>query len=191
VFDLTFGKQAPSKGRASKLLDDSASVTELNLLSIVTDLSCFATKIIPATPIDDYCFIMTPFSFSLVRIEKNRVNEIMTSSAATAIAENFSTDPNKPFERPESKTEKSVLNFTSKELKLDSTTRVVPLPGNRLLVCDEKTEWQVLAIKFDQADLDVADVTFTPVVCDERITPSRVVAIWRNQQEQSEGQANL
>lgn len=165
-------------------------MTELNLLSIVSDLNCFANKIIPAMPIDDYCFVLTPFSLSLVRIEKNRVNEIVTSSAGIAIADHFATDPNKPFEQPESKTEKSVLNFTSRELKLDSTTRIVPLPGNRLLVCDEKTEWVVLTIRFDQADLDVADVTFTPVACDERITPSRVAAVWKASAE-PEGPATL
>lgn len=48
-------------------------------------------------------------------------------------------------------------------MKLDFTTKIVPLPGNRLFVCDERTEWHVLALKFDQADLDVAEVTFTPV----------------------------
>jgi hypothetical protein len=72
-------------------------------------------------------------------------------------------------------------------MKLDFTTRVVPLPGNRLLVCDDKSEWHVLALKFDQADLDVAEVTFTAVACDERITSSKIAVFWRNQPESEAG----
>ena len=120
-------------------------------------------------------------------MEKNRVNEILTSTVASTVADHFSYDPLKPFEHQDSKTQRSVLNYTSQELKLDFTTRVVPLPGHRVIVCDEKSEWKVLSFKFDQADLDVADVTFTPVVCDEKLTPSKIAVIWRAQPEPKGG----
>lgn len=72
-------------------------------------------------------------------------------------------------------------------MKLDFTARVVPLPGNRLLVCDDKSEWHVLSLKFDQADLDVAEVNFTHVACDERISSSKIAVFWRNQPESETG----
>jgi hypothetical protein len=170
VFELTYGKPT---------LDDQC-VNEIKLITTVTELSRYATRIIPATPIDDFCYLTTPYSLCLVRLEKNRVNEIMTSSAANAVAEHFSTDPNKPFEPVESKTQRSVLNYTSQELKLDFTTRVVPLPGHRVLVCNEMSSWQILSIRFDQANLDVADVTFLPIACDEKITPSKIAIVWKS-----------
>lgn len=115
----------------------------------ISDLNYYANKIVPAMPIDDYCYVYTPFSIYLIRLEKNRVNEIQTSSAATAISDHFSSDPNKPFELSASKTERSLLNYTTYEMKLDFTTRLQPLPGNRLLICDERADWHVLALKFD------------------------------------------
>lgn len=48
-------------------------------------------------PTDDFVYVITPFSVCLIRLEKNRVNEIQTSSAAIAINENFSKDILKPF----------------------------------------------------------------------------------------------
>jgi len=143
VFDITYGKIAHDADPRHN------GVNMLKLLVTIPDLSYYASRIIPATPLDDYCYILTPFSICLIRMEKNRVNEIQTSSAATAIAEHFSNDVNKPFDPTPSRTERSVLNYSSKELKLDYTARVIPLPGHRLLVCDERTEWQVLTIKFD------------------------------------------
>lgn len=80
-----------------------------------------------------------------------------------------------------------MLNYTAQEMKLDFTTRLVPLPGNRILVCDEKADWHMLALKFDQADLDVAEVIFTPIQCDERITPSKIAVFWQTQPEDSAG----
>lgn len=48
-------------------------------------------------PTDDFVYVITPFSVFLIRLEKNRVNEIQTSSAAIAISEHFSKDALKPF----------------------------------------------------------------------------------------------
>jgi hypothetical protein len=107
VFELTYGK-------AGKAADqDQAGVTDLKLLHTIADLSYYSSRILPAMPIDDFCYVLTPFSVLLIRLEKNRVNEIQTSSAAIAIAEHFSSDPNKPFELTASKTERSVLNYTA------------------------------------------------------------------------------
>ena len=107
VFELTFGKAQKS------ISPELVGVTELKLLHTIPDLSYYATKIVPAMPVDDYCYVLTPFSIYLIRLEKNRVNEIQTSSAAAAIADHFSDDPKKPFELSKSKTERSLLNYTA------------------------------------------------------------------------------
>ena len=92
-------------------------------------------------PMDDFVYVITPFSVCLIRLEKNRVNEIQTLSAAIAISDNFSKDTLKPFQSESSKTERSTLNYTVQELKLDQTTRIMPLPGHRVLVCDQNGNW--------------------------------------------------
>lgn len=103
IFELTYGAPVDH------------AVNDLKHITTIQDISGFAQRIIPATPVDDFCFLLTPFSFLLVRLEKNRVNEIQTSSAATAIAEHFSSDPKKPFEpSANQRTQRSVLNYTSK-----------------------------------------------------------------------------
>jgi hypothetical protein len=107
VFELTFGKAQKS------ISPELVGVNELKLWHTIPDLSYYATKIVPAMPIDDYCYVYTPFSIYLIRLEKNRVNEIQTSSAATAIADHFSDDPKKPFEFSTSKTERSLLNYAA------------------------------------------------------------------------------
>ena len=129
-------------------------------------------------PMDDFVYVVTPFSVCLIRLEKNRVNEIQTLSAAIAISDNFSKDTLKPFQSESSKTERSTLNYTVQELKLDQTTRIMPLPGHRVLVCDQNGNWQMLALKFDQADLDVAEVNFIPISHEDKITPSRIAITW-------------
>lgn len=106
VFELTYGGKSGHD-------QDQAGVTDLKLLYTIADLSYYASRILPAMPIDDFCYVLTPFSILLIRLEKNRVNEIWTSSAATAIAEHFSSDPNKPFELTTSRTERSILNYTA------------------------------------------------------------------------------
>ena len=86
VFDLTYGGQN-SQGGASAL----------RLVSTFDSLSYYARKIIPpALPTDDYCYVLTPFSVYLIRMEKSRVTEIQTSSAAKSIQDYLQNDPLKP-----------------------------------------------------------------------------------------------
>ena len=42
----------------------------------------------------------------------------------------------------------------------------------------------MLSLKFDQADLDVAEVTFTPIIHDDKITPSKIALTWNHQIDQ-------
>ena len=86
VFDLTYGGKN-SEGGASAL----------RLVTTYDSLSFYARKIIPsALPTEDYCYVLTPFSIYLIRMEKSRVTEIQTSSAAKAIQDYFQSDPNIP-----------------------------------------------------------------------------------------------
>ena len=120
-------------------------------------MSFYARQIIPAaSPTDDYVYVLTPFSIYLIRMEKNRVTEIQTSSIVKAIADHFSTDPYKKLttEKPEGRD--VPLDYTTNELKLDGPCRVVSMPGHKVLVCSEKGEFTMIQLKFDQADIDVA-----------------------------------
>jgi len=51
IFELAFEKAQKSVSA------ESFGVTELKLLHTIPDLSFYATKIIPAMPIDDYCYV--------------------------------------------------------------------------------------------------------------------------------------
>ena len=85
VFELTYGGERASGG-----------VSSLKLVMTIDALSWYSRRILPAaSPVDDFCYILTPFSIYLVRMEKNRVTEIQTSSVVKAIAEHFATDDNK------------------------------------------------------------------------------------------------
>ena len=64
VFEITFGKAQKS------ISPELVGVTELKLLHTIPDLSYYATKIVPAMPVDDYCYVLTPFSIYLIRLEK-------------------------------------------------------------------------------------------------------------------------
>ena len=86
VFDLTYGGKNSEGG-----------VSELKLVTTYDSLSFYAKKIIPSPlPTEDYCYVLTPFSIYLIRMEKSRVTEIQTSSAAKAIQDFFLDDPNVP-----------------------------------------------------------------------------------------------
>ena len=75
VFDLTYGGKNSEGG-----------VSELKLVTTYDSLSYYSKKIIPSPlPTEDYCYVLTPFSIYLIRMEKSRVTEIQTSSAAKAI----------------------------------------------------------------------------------------------------------
>ena len=95
-------------------------------------------------------------------MEKNRITEIQTSSAAKAIADHFSHDPAKGTSANQTSTagRDAPLDKTENELKLDGPCRVMSLPGHRLLVCSEKGEFTMIQLKFDQADIDVAEAYF-------------------------------
>lgn len=160
VFEMTYGV---NKGEGA---------SDLRLLLTVDALSYYARKIIPATVSDDYCYITTPFSIYLLRLEKNRLVEIQTSSAAKAIADNFNTDSSKQLFILTNKTERSVLNYNTTELKLDGACRSVALPGDRLLICTDKGEFVLMHVRFDQADLDVAEASFVKLQADDKCVPS-------------------
>jgi len=61
-------------------------------------LPFYADRILlSASPSDDYCYLLTPYSFLLVRFESNRVTEVFTSTLGVTIKEKFKEDRNKMF----------------------------------------------------------------------------------------------
>jgi hypothetical protein len=68
----------------------------------VDALSCYTQKIIPATPLQNYIYMITPFSIFMLRVDdyvskRVRITQITTSPAGNAIKEYFSKDANKQF----------------------------------------------------------------------------------------------
>lgn len=114
-------------------------------------LPLYANRILTtATATDDYCYLVTPYSLCLVRLESNRVTEIFTSSLGITIKEKFNKDPNKMFFPESTSTERSLIEEnSSQELKLDGTAKIMSLPGHRLLVLNEQGDYTIISIRFD------------------------------------------
>ena len=61
-------------------------------------LPFYADRILlSASPNDDYCYLLTPYSICLVRFESNRVTEVFTSTLGPTIKEKFKEDSKKMF----------------------------------------------------------------------------------------------
>lgn len=61
-------------------------------------LPFYANQILlSASTSDDFCFLLTPYSFLLVRFESNRVTEVFTSTLGVTIREKFKEDRSKMF----------------------------------------------------------------------------------------------
>jgi len=137
-------------------------------------LPLYANRILTtASATDDYCFLVTPYSLCLVRLESNRVTEIFTSSLGVTITEKFKEDRNKMFYPEQTNTERSIIDeFASNELKLDGTAKLLSLPDHRLLVLDDKGDFTMITIRFDQAEIDVAEAVFQKIGADERLVGS-------------------
>ena len=101
-------------------------------------LPLYASRILTtASTLDDYCYLVTPYSLCLVRLESNRVTEVLTSTLGLTIREKFNEDKNKMFYPQQTSTERSTLvEYVSQELILDGTTRLICLPDHRVLVLD-------------------------------------------------------
>ena len=148
-------------------------------------LPLYADRILPtASATDDYCFLVTPYSLCLVRLESNRVTEIFTSTLGLTIsAKQFNEDRSKMFYPQQTATERNVLDeFASQELKLDGTAKLLSLPDHRLLVLDEKGDFTMITIRFDQAEIDVAEAVFQKVAADERLVGSSM-CLYRQDRE--------
>ena len=123
-------------------------------------------------------------------MEKNRVTEIQTSSAVKAIADHFSNDPNKILTNQTQTAGRDMpLDYTANELKLDGPCRVVSLSSHRLLVCSEKGEFTIIQLKFDQADIDVAEAYFQKLEIegDEKIVASSITYVSNQKKEKEAG----
>lgn len=114
-------------------------------------LPLYANRILTtASTIDDYCYLVTPYSLCLVRMESNRVTEIFTSSLGLTITQKFKEDPDKMFYPQQTSTERSsITEFATQELMLDGTTRLISLPDHRVLVLDERGDFIMVTIRFD------------------------------------------
>ena len=61
-------------------------------------LPFYAERILTsASSADDYCYLITPYSICLVRLESNQVTEIFTSTLGLTIKEKFQLDKKKMF----------------------------------------------------------------------------------------------
>ena len=70
-------------------------------------------------------------------------------------------------------TERSEIDtYASQELKLDGTSRLMSLPNHRILLLTENGEYTMITIRFDQAEIDVAEAIFQPIKSEEKITAS-------------------
>ena len=115
-------------------------------------LPFYADRILTsASSNDDYCYLVTPYSICLVRLESNRVTEIFTSTLGLTIKEKFQLDKKKMFYPEEtSGTERSEIDtYASQELKLDGTSRLMSLPNHRILLLTENGEYTMITIRFD------------------------------------------
>ena len=104
-----------------------------------------------ASSADDYCYLITPYSICLVRLESNQVTEIFTSTLGLTIKEKFQLDKKKMFYPEEtSGTERTELDtYASQELKLDGTSRLLSLPNHRILLLTETGNFTMISIRFD------------------------------------------
>ena len=114
-------------------------------------LPFYADRILTsASTSDDYCYLITPYSVCLVRLEHNRVTEIYTSTLGLTIRDKFKQDKDKMFYAQENSTERSCLeDYVSQELKLDGLSRIMSLPDHRLFILAESGEYTMITIRFD------------------------------------------
>ena len=73
---------------------------------------------------------------------------------------------------PENTTARSELDYTHLELKLDGASRFTALAYDRLLMILGTGDMYIVHIRFDQADLDVADATFVKLMTPDKLVPS-------------------
>ena len=126
-------------------------------------LPFYADRILTsASSADDYCYLITPYSICLVRLESNQVTEIFTSTLGLTIKQKFQLDQKKMFYPEETKgTERTELDiYASQELKLDGTSRLMSLTNHRILLLTESGDFIMIQIRFDQAEIDVAEAIF-------------------------------
>ena len=114
-------------------------------------LPFYADRILTtASPYDDYCYLVTPYSLCLVRIESNRVTEIFTSNLGLIIKDKFKDDTNKMFYPQQTATERNLMEENaSQELKLDGTCKIMSLPDHRIMVLSENGQFTMITIRFD------------------------------------------
>jgi len=114
-------------------------------------LPLYADRIlVTASTTDDYCYLVTPYSLCLVRLESNRVTEIVTSTLGLTVKDKFQEDRTKMFFPQQTNTERSrIEDNASQELKLDGTTKLVSLPEHRLLLLNEQGDFVMISIRFD------------------------------------------
>lgn len=72
----------------------------------------------------------------------------------------------------ETTTARSELDYTQLELKLDGGSRFTALAHDRLLMILATGDIYIVHIRFDQADLDVADATFVKIQTPDKLVPS-------------------
>ena len=72
-------------------------------------------------------------------------------------------------------TERNLLDeYATQELKLDGTAKLISLPDHRILVLDDKGDFNMITIRFDQAEIDVAEAVFQQIAKEERLVGSSV-----------------
>ena len=147
-------------------LPDPRQSNILKEVVTIKALPFYASRILTsASSADDYCYLVTPYSICIVRLESNRVTEIFTSTLGHTIKEKFQLDKKKMFYPEEtSGTERSEIDtYANKELKLDGTSRLLALPNHRVLILTENGSYTMMTIRFDQAEIDVAEAVFNTI----------------------------
>jgi hypothetical protein len=140
-------------------------------------LSNFTQRIIKGDHTNGYIYLTTPYSVSIVRHEKNRLAQIITASTAKLVKEvrEKATDE-------KDTTKRQVLDqYMSQELRLDGPSRFHALTNDRLLMVLQTGEIVIMHVKFDQADIDVAEVGFQKFgTKEEKIVPSMISVLNSN-----------
>ena len=142
-------------------------------------LPFYADKILTsASTSDDYCYLITPYSICMVRLESNRVTEVFVSTLGLTIREKFKEDRQKMFFPQQTSTERSSIEvYASQELKLDGTSRLLSLPNHRLLLLSEGGTYTIITIRFDQAEIDIAEAFFQQVTAADKMTASSICTV--------------
>ena len=153
IFQLQSSGNEPVLTGSVKMMDEDPRQSNM-LKEVVTikALPFYAERILTsASSADDYCYLITPYSICLVRLESNQVTEIFTSTLGLTIKEKFQLDKKKMFYPEEtSGTERTELDtYASQELKLDGTSRLLSLPNHRILLLTETGNFTMISIRFD------------------------------------------